>query len=308
MVRPPSQQFHGPSIIDLLQVDKEGAINIDDAAGFFANVFGGERFVDYVRHPTRLQPSPHPFLPQIGEISIMKDMTSVATTMMSEEEKAEIERQMNGGVETSSSPSINKPSTSPVGGAPAPAPPPHHPNGATATGTPPAPRPTTPSKPTNGPSPTSSPDAPPAPSTLTSLVSHADSANASPSSPTTATAQDKEKEKERQKEAARRRAKLTQEQREKLREQERERKKVMEARVAMLSAKMIERLRPFVEAKHPGEKDDPETMAYEERMKREAEDLKLESFGVEVSFCARPTGVGCADGCFPPFFCSCCTR
>jgi len=56
----------------------------------------------------------------------------------------------------------------------------------------------------------------------------------------------------------------------------------MEARVAMLSAKMIERLRPFVEAKHPGEKDDPETAAYEEKMKREAEDLKLESFGVEV--------------------------
>jgi len=30
------------------QVDKEGAINIEDAAGFFANVFGGERFRDYV--------------------------------------------------------------------------------------------------------------------------------------------------------------------------------------------------------------------------------------------------------------------
>lgn len=29
-------------------MDKEGAINIDDAAGFFANVFGGERFMEYV--------------------------------------------------------------------------------------------------------------------------------------------------------------------------------------------------------------------------------------------------------------------
>lgn len=28
--------------------DKEGGINMEDAAGFFANVFGGERFVDYV--------------------------------------------------------------------------------------------------------------------------------------------------------------------------------------------------------------------------------------------------------------------
>jgi len=45
---------------------------------------------------------------------------------------------------------------------------------------------------------------------------------------------------------------------------------------------MIERLRPFVDAKHPGDKDDPETLAFEARMKREVEDLKLESFGVEL--------------------------
>ena len=29
-------------------VDKEGGVTMEDAAGFFANVFGGERFVDYV--------------------------------------------------------------------------------------------------------------------------------------------------------------------------------------------------------------------------------------------------------------------
>lgn len=28
--------------------EKEGGIGVDDAAGFFANVFGGERFQDYV--------------------------------------------------------------------------------------------------------------------------------------------------------------------------------------------------------------------------------------------------------------------
>jgi hypothetical protein len=75
---------------------------------------------------------------------------------------------------------------------------------------------------------------------------------------------------------------MTPEQKDKLREQSKERQKVMEARVTMLTAKMIERLRPFVEAKHPGDKDDPETQAFEQKMKREAEDLKLESFGVEV--------------------------
>jgi hypothetical protein len=30
-------------------VDKEGGVGMEDAAGFFANVFGGERFKDYVR-------------------------------------------------------------------------------------------------------------------------------------------------------------------------------------------------------------------------------------------------------------------
>ena len=58
----------------------------------------------------------------------------------------------------------------------------------------------------------------------------------------------------------------------------------MEERVATLTAKMIERLRPFVEAKDPGGKDDQETKAFEQKMMREAEDLKLESFGVEVRF------------------------
>ncbi len=56
----------------------------------------------------------------------------------------------------------------------------------------------------------------------------------------------------------------------------------MEERVAMLTKKMVERIRPYVEAKHPGGKDDAETLAFEQRMRREVEDLKLESFGVEV--------------------------
>lgn len=30
-------------------VDKEGGASMEDAAAFFANVFGGDRFVEYVR-------------------------------------------------------------------------------------------------------------------------------------------------------------------------------------------------------------------------------------------------------------------
>ncbi|KDR80668.1 hypothetical protein GALMADRAFT_241037 [Galerina marginata CBS 339.88] len=238
-------------------VDKEGPINMEDAAGFFANVFGGERFVDY-----------------IGEISIMKDMTSVATTMMTEEEKSEIEKQMNSnnpkvasgsstpvvsdGKDRASSPTTHKPSTPPA--VPTiPIPEVHH-NAAPGT-----------------------PSGPAAPTTATSnasppsshLVPHAHGAS-SPTGPSgTAAAADKEREKQ---EAARRKA----EQREKLREHDKARRKAMEARVAMLTKKMIERIRPFVEAKDPGGRDDPESNAFAERMKREVEDLKLESFGVEL--------------------------
>ena len=56
----------------------------------------------------------------------------------------------------------------------------------------------------------------------------------------------------------------------------------MEARVKMLTEKLIERIRPFVDAQHPGDLNDPETVAFQEKMLREADDLKLESFGVEV--------------------------
>lgn len=185
----------------------------------------------------------------------MKDMTKVATTMMTEEEKAEAEKELNSG----------GPST-PSGGT-------HTPVDHKAET---VPQPTVPPASKQPPS-TAGPPRHEPPPTHPALVVHADVDATSPSSPSPAS------ESVKQREAAKKRAKLTQEQREKLREQDEERRKVMKERVAMLTAKMIERLRPFVEAKHPGDKDDPETMAFEKRMKREAEDLKLESFGVEVS-------------------------
>ncbi|KAF7308479.1 J domain-containing protein [Mycena chlorophos] len=200
-------------------VDPEGGMNMEDAAGFFANVFGGERFVDY-----------------IGEISIMKDMTATATTMMTEEEKAEMEKAMNESAGSST----------PIGNASSAA------RSTLSSGS---------NTPASKTSPPTTPSQNPAGITM---HSEADA----PLSPP--------KDKERKKN------KLTPEQKEKLREQDKERQRVMEARVTALTTKMIERLRPFVEAKHPGDKDDSETIAFEKKMRREAEDLKLESFGVEL--------------------------
>ncbi|KAK0446832.1 DnaJ domain-containing protein [Armillaria borealis] len=219
-------------------VDKEGGITMEDAAGFFANVFGGERFAEY-----------------IGEITIMKDMTTVAT-MMTEEEKAEVETQLNGGQKPASAVNV-PPTTPPVDNSESPSPP-------ASQSTPP-------------PAPSSPPEAQIHPS---SLIPHSnDSKDASTASLSPSA---KENAREKEKEAAARKKRIAAEHREKWREQEKERRKAMEERVTSLTTKLIERLRPFVEAKNPGDKDDPETQAFEAKFKREAEDLKLESFGVEL--------------------------
>ena len=84
------------------------------------------------------------------------------------------------------------------------------------------------------------------------------------------------------KDKERRKAKITPEQKQKLHELEQERRRNMEERVETLTKKLVDRLRPFVHAKHPGSKDDPETQAFEQHVWLEADDMKLESFGVEV--------------------------
>ncbi|KAH7913843.1 X-domain of DnaJ-containing-domain-containing protein [Hygrophoropsis aurantiaca] len=211
--------------------DKNGKTMVDsqssemhDAAGFFANVFGGERFRDY-----------------IGEISLMKEMTSVATTIMTDEERAEMEKEGIIPPSDSSSQSISPEAEKPS---------------------------------------TQQPDpsiAQPTPSAQSPADHHALTASSpstsSPSTPKPGSSPPPQSKK---------RNKLTPEQKKKLQEIEDERHKAMEERVKMLTTKLIDRLRPFVEAKHPGDHGDPETKAFEEKIRREADDLKLESFGVEL--------------------------
>ncbi|KAL4244398.1 Peroxisomal Protein Import DnaJ [Abortiporus biennis] len=220
-------------------VDKEGGINVEDAAGFFANVFGGERFNDY-----------------IGEISLMKEMTSVATTMMSDEEKAELEKDLNESATGSSSVNGSSIPTSVTSGA----------TSTTAAATD--------STSHSTPAATAAPQPQhPVPGSSDHGALIASPADSKPGSP----APTKEKV-----EKPIKKSKISPEQKKKLQELEDERRKNMEERVETLRKKLIDRLRPFVEAKHPGDKDDPETKAFEAKMKREADDLKLESFGVEL--------------------------
>jgi len=53
-------------------------------------------------------------------------------------------------------------------------------------------------------------------------------------------------------------------------------------RVRNLVNKLRDRIRPFVEATKPGDAQDAETKRYLERIKEEAHDLSMESFGVEI--------------------------
>jgi X-domain of DnaJ-containing len=179
----------------------------------------------------------------------MKDMTNVAHTIMTDEEKAEVEGAAANHASTSASASTSAPAGH------------SHPNGPTHT----AAGGSTAGTGAGGQS--------------SCVVHHASSEDAadpssspstSVSSPSPAAAHPKK------------RSKLTPEQREKLAAHERERKRALEVRVRMLTEKLVERLRPFVEAKNPGAADDPETVAWEARMRLEADDLKLESFGVEL--------------------------
>lgn len=167
----------------------------------------------------------------------------MATTMMTDEEKEELEKAMNAD-RTPPPASLT----------------------ATPAETPSSETPTLSSPPKT---PTTKTSSRPLSVHSNSLVSQGEDGASTPTKSTV----DKEKEALRKKE-----------QRDKLREHEKERRKVMEARVSELTIKTIERLRPFVEAKHPGDKDDPETLVFEKKIKREAEDLKLESFGVEVGY------------------------
>ncbi|GAA5849141.1 hypothetical protein JCM8547_006460 [Rhodosporidiobolus lusitaniae] len=77
-------------------------------------------------------------------------------------------------------------------------------------------------------------------------------------------------------------SKLTAEQKQKAYEAEKASWEEKRKRVETLAQKLRDRVRPLVEARDPGGKDDPETKRFAERMVEETRDLAMESFGVEL--------------------------
>jgi len=76
--------------------------------------------------------------------------------------------------------------------------------------------------------------------------------------------------------------KMTPEQRQKMEAFEREREEEKKERIRTLTKNLRERIRPFVEARSPGDATDPETIRFVERMREEAQDMQLAPFGVEI--------------------------
>lgn len=76
---------------------------------------------------------------------------------------------------------------------------------------------------------------------------------------------------------------MTPEQRQKMELYEMKRQEEKRERLRVLISKLRDRIRPFVDASKPGEADDPETQRYITKIREQAHDLAMESFGVELS-------------------------
>ncbi|GFZ43891.1 DnaJ homolog subfamily C member 7 homolog [Saitozyma sp. JCM 24511] len=246
--------------------DKVGKDGMNKAEGgevdpqeIFSKMFGGEAFFDY-----------------IGEISLVKDFTSTMDVVMTPEERAAMEaaEREAEGVD----PSTTGETVSGEGSAT---------NVPAGTGI-------SSEADLNG-TPTASSGAAPAPTHLdgnpahqaeasnTSLAHHSSFSTPPPGSASASTDQLSKKPGEAHTGKDKKgKHKLSPEQKAQLDALEKKRDEEKQKRIEDLEKKLVQRIRPFVDAKIPGDLNDPETKAFEARIRTEAEDLKLESFGIEL--------------------------
>jgi curved DNA-binding protein CbpA len=233
---------------------KESAVpssGFEDPAEFFGMIFGGDAFVDW-----------------IGEISLMKDLSKTMDITMREMEEEDAAK---ATVEHSSSEKPGEASASPTGSPPPPAtgprfaaPPPASVSADTPSETAYAP----PSHPASGTStPRSSRGIPIRPAIMDRSE---EDARLEAAGITDAEKELRAKEKKK--------GGLTKEQREELAAYELERKKIREERVSTLSKKLIDRISIWTET----DKGADVTTAFKDKNQLEIENLKMESFGLEI--------------------------
>ncbi|CAO2657524.1 Nn.00g036500.m01.CDS01 [Neocucurbitaria sp. VM-36] len=262
---------------------KEGAMpssGFEDPSEFFTMIFGGEAFVDW-----------------IGEISLMKDLTKTMEISMREMEEEQAAQVQAEKAEASSSAAEGQ-STGTTGTVP--------PTTATETATPSAAAKAKEAEAeaerakahaADGPP---SYDAPPPAYVETPAEKSTASGAATPPSGTSTpktrgipirpAIMDRSEEEARMeaqgmtdaekelREKSKKKAGLTKEQREELAAYELERKKIRDERVANLSKKLIDRISVWTET----DKASDVTAAFKEKIHLEIENLKMESFGLEI--------------------------
>ncbi|KAI9706695.1 MAG: hypothetical protein M1836_003705 [Candelina mexicana] len=239
---------------------KEKAVpgsGFEDPAEFFGMIFGGDAFADL-----------------IGEISLMKDLTK-AMDISAKEAEAEKESETPAAVETPKKEGIDLGKSTST-------------TGPVNTSTTPDTRPPYPPRPTSKSTTTDPTLATEIPSSTSSKPS---SGTASPRRgiPTRQALMDKsedearmdaagltEEEKELRKKEKKRG--LSKEQREELLAYEAERKRVRDERVDTLAKKLIDRISIWTET----DKGPDVTKAFQDKVKLEVENLKMESFGLEI--------------------------
>ncbi|WPG97673.1 Hypothetical protein R9X50_00045300 [Acrodontium crateriforme] len=237
------------------KLGKEGAkpdSGFEDPAEFFTMIFGGEVFMDW-----------------IGEISMMKDLTKSMEISMKEEEQeaaaaaaeaAAVDSEAKAGTEPG-------PAGAPTGGAGTTVP------SATAETVPETAGGATFDIPVRDTKPPTSGTSTPRPAGIPTRLALTDKTEEEAA----ATAAGMTEEEKRLREKERKRG-LSKEQREELAAFELERKRVRDERVQTLAKKLIDRISVWTET----DKGPDVTYAFTEKMRLEVENLKMESFGLEI--------------------------
>ena len=252
-----------------------------DPSEFFTTIFGGEAFADW-----------------IGEISLMKDITATMDITMQQEEeeaaKAKVEHNKDDpdfpGTEQATKDSMQD-QTGAAG------------TGAGAKG----PTPTTPTTTTTPPPAVVVEEVPNTSSAQpgVSVPPRSNATSPAPSSssrtqhqiPTRHALTDKAHEEgelseEALKQKEKKRAGLTKEQREQLAAHERERARIRQERVDTLARKLVDRLSVWTET----DKNNDVTKAFQGKTRLEVENLKMESFGIDILHAIGQTYVSKASG------------
>lgn len=231
------------------QYGKEQAVpdaGFEDPAEFFTTIFGGEAFVDL-----------------IGEISLIKDLTKTMEIAMKDEEEANGAGSEAASTAASAAEASETTAATPEAGAEKAQPSATSAGDATdAT--------TTASTTDSGAAAGAAGHVPHTPSSSTLQITD----GSRPQSPNVSSDVSSKEKKEKEK----KKDKLSKEQREELEKYEAERKAAREERVTTLVGKLIDKLSVWTET----DRGPDVTKAFSEKIRLEAENLKMESFGIEL--------------------------